>query len=166
MNSMIKCVQSSESQVQWGCDPLDPPGAVIPAESLLALSRRFIIKGWFVRTFFAAERRAYPITLDLADNFIGAGLSRAEDARAFDIQHRAAAGFVPGVPVIRYAGDTSAPAANAAHGPYGPFSDSSSVHLLSDLATQCLWDASSRRFATKTASGVYCKASGSRSLSL
>ena len=112
MNSMIKCVQSSDSQIQQVTIPLIRPGAVIPAESLLALSKRFIFKKWFVRIFLLPSVKGvsdYPRSLP--DNFIGVDLSRAVDARAFYIQHRAAAGFVQGVPFIRYAGDTKASAA-------------------------------------------------------
>ena len=65
MNSMIKCVQSSDSQIQQATIPQIRPGAVIPAESLLALSKRFISKGGLSGCFCCRASKAYPITLDL-----------------------------------------------------------------------------------------------------
>ena len=76
------------------------------------MSKRLIFERRFVRIFLLPSVNgvsSYPRSLP--DNFIGVDLSRAADARAFDIQHRAAAGFVLGVLVIRCAGDIEALAA-------------------------------------------------------
>ena len=166
MNSMIKCVQSSDSQIPQVAILQIHPGAVIPAESLLALSKRFIFKRWFVRIFLLPSVKGvsdYPRSLP--DNFIGVDLSRAVDARAFHIQHRAAAGVVQGVPVIRYAGDAAAPAACISWHPWTIFGFFVGTLYCLSLATHCLWDLL-QAICDKNRLRCMLQACGSRSLSL